>query len=329
MVASNIADIAWAIQTAKGTPATSSTNRAWLAGGDQPHSNRVKADFEETTGNRMRYDSFTSTVDVMGSPELFVMPLSIGSLLYGVLGAKSVTGAADPYTHTFVPANTLPYFTFWRMLANGHFETFTDCVISHLKIHGEYGQPLRVTPTIMGLAPSYLTAAEATAAVEKTNRFMHRDASAAYLIEGVAYRCLRSFDLDIDNGAQIIGADSLTPCDVSVGLLSAQATFDALVEDFSLWKRLEYAASAPSNAALVTDAVLELVGSPAGIDWTWTRVAVTRTLEILIPRVQVAPFDDQPSTRGDPLVRSVMLTAVQPAAGASVTAKVKNSLPSY
>lgn len=328
MVASNIADISWAIQGAKGTAASVSAYRAWLAGGDQPHANRTKEDFEETTGSRMRSDSYTSTLDVMGAPELFAMPLSLGSLLYGVLGGKTVTGSSDPYTHTFTNAATVPYFTFWRMLANGLYERFVDCVISHLTITGEYGKPLRVTPTIMGLSPSSLAAAEATAAVEKTDRLMHRDATSAYLIEGAAYRSLRSFTVDIDNGAQVVGGDSLTPYDVAIGLLTAQAQFDALVSDFALFNRLQYGSATPSDGTAATDVVLELAGSPAGIDWTWTRTA-NRSLELLIPRMQVEPFVDQPSTGGDPLVRTVTLTAKQPAAGSAITAKVKNSQATY
>lgn len=331
MVASNIADVAFAIQSAKGTPASVSAYRAYLHGGDQPHPNRVNADFEETTGSRIRSDRFVSTMDVAGAPVLYAMPLSLGALLYGVLGGKAVSGGGDPYTHTFTNAATLPYFTFWRMLANGLYEEFDDCVITHLNIHGEYGLPLTVTPTIMGLTPSYQTSAEATAAIEKTNRFMHRDASAALLFEGSATptRCTRMFDLDIDNGATVYGGDSLTPCDVTTGLLTATLAYETLLSDFALYNRLQYASATPADSAAVTDTVLELAGSPAGIDWKWTRVAASRTLEVLLPRVLVEPFVDQPDIAGGPLVRTVTLTAVQPASGSAVTAKVLNAQASY
>jgi hypothetical protein len=325
MVASNIADVAFAIQSAKGSPASASTNRLWLAGGTQPHSNSVNEDFEETSGIRMLSDSYVSSVGVEGAPEFFVMPESIAPLLYGVLGAQAISGASDPYTHTLTPGASLPYFTFWRMLANGLFEKMSDCIITALAIHGESGKPLRVTPTIMGLAPTFLTAAEATVAVEKTNRFMHYDASAAYKVEGTAVSCVRSFDLTIDNGSEVIPGDSLEACDVSVGRLTVSAATTQLVSDFALWNRLHYGGASPSNAAVHTQTVLELAGSPAGLDWLWTRVAASRTLEILVPRVQVEPFDDEPDVSGNPMVRTVTYTAKQPASGAAITAVIKNA----
>lgn len=330
MVASNIANVAWAIQTAKGSPASASVHRLYMAGGDQVHSERVKEDFEETTGGRMLSDSYISQVSVAGAPEFFVMPDSIGSLLYAVLGAKAVTGASDPYTHTFTVATSLPYLTFWRMLANGLFEKFADCKVTHLKIHGESGKPLRVTVTVMGLTPSFLTAAEATATIEVTNRFLHYDGSGALQIEGVAVASIRSFDIDIDNGGELQPGDSLSPYDISEGRLSIVVATEQLVDDFTLWNRLHYGSASPSNAAVPTQTPLELAGSPAGLSWVWTRVAVTRILTIAIPRVQVDPFDHQPDVSGNPLRRSVTYRAYQPSGGATpLTATLKNSKASY
>jgi hypothetical protein len=324
-IASNIADVSFAVQTAKGAPAAAGTNRLWLAGGQQPHSVMVKEDFEETSGQRMLSDSYISSVSVEAAFEIAVMPESIAPLLYGVLGSQGVGGAADPYSHTMVPGATLPYFTFWRMLGNGLTEKLTDCVISSLLIHGESGKPLRATVNVLGLTPTYLTPAEATAAVERINRFMHYDASAAYKVEGTPVSCIRSFDLTIDNGAELIPGDSLGACDVSVGRLTITADTTQLVTDFSLWKRLHYGSATPANGDPHIGTVLELAGSPPGIDWKWIRVVGTRFMEILIPRVQVEPFDDEPDVSGAPLVRTVTYRAVQPASGAAMTAVVLNS----
>jgi len=328
MVASNIADIAFAVQSAKGTGvvAGSSTNRLWMAGGSQVHSETVKENFEETTGLRMLSDAYISQVSAAGAPEFFCMPESIAPLLYGVLGAQAITGASDPYTHTLTPAATLPYFTFWRSLAGGLYEKFIDCVIPHLKIHFESGKPIRVTPTIMGLSPSFLTAAETVIAVEKANRFLHYDGSAALKVEGTAVAALRSGDLDIDNGSQLVPGDSLTPYDVSVGRLGVVLATTVLVPDFTLYNRVHYGTASPSNNAAPTTAPLELAGSPAGIDFKWTRVAASRTLEVLIPRVQVDAFDDQPDVSGNPMIRSVTYQAYDRAgAGPNISGIVLNA----
>ena len=331
-IPSNIADLAWAIQSAKGSAVADGSDvfRAYLAGGEQPHGEQVREDFEETTGGRMLSDSYVSQASVTGAPEFFVMPKSIGSLLYGVLGAKAVSGAGDPYTHTFTWATTVPYFTFWRMLGNGLYEKLTDCIITHLKIHGESGKPLRVTPTIMGLTPTYLASSVAAASVEKTQRFMHYDGAGALKVEGTAVSHIRSFDLDVDNGAAIVPGDSLTPNDVSIGRLTIEMATTQLVTDFTLWKRLMYASSTPSGGDPATSTPLELAGSPAGLAPKWTRVAASRTLEVLIPRVQVLPFADVPDVSGNPLVRQVTYRAFAPTDGSTpMTAKVLNSLASY
>lgn len=335
MVAANIANVAWAIQSSgKGTAASSSAFRCYMAGGDQPHSETVKEDFEETTGARMLSDAYISQVSAAGAPEFFLMPKMAGALLYGAMGSKAVTGSGDPYTHTFTHGTTLPYLTFWRMLANSLFEKFVDNKITHLKIHGESGKPIRITPTIMGLTPSFLSAAEATAAVEKTDRFLHYDGSGALLVEGTAVASIRSFDIDIDNGGALEPGDSLTPYDVSESRLEVVVATEQLVTDFALWNRLHYGASSPSNADTPTRTPLELAGSPAGLSWTWTRVASSpgpeRSLKVAIPRVQVDPFDDQPTTAAEPLRRTVTYRAYAPTDGSSpVTATLKNGVASY
>lgn len=330
MVAANIANVAWAIQGSKGSGASSSVHRIYLAGGDQPHSETVKEDFEETTGGQMRSDSYISQVSVAGAPEMFVMSDMIGSLLYAVLGAKAVSGASDPYTHTFTAAASLPYLTFWRMLASSLFEKFVDCKVVGLRIHGESGKPLRVTPRIMGLSPSFLTAAEATATIEITNRFLHYDGSGGLLVEGSAIASISSFDIDIDRGGALQPGDSLTPFDVTESLFNITVTTDQLVSNMDLWNRVHYGGASPSNGAAPSSAPVELAGSPAGLEWTWTRVASTRTLKIAIPRVQVEPFDQQPSTGADPLRRQVTYKAFAPTGGGSpLTATLKNGKSSY
>jgi Phage tail tube protein len=324
-VPSNIANVGWAWQSVKGTPAGASANRLWLSGGEQPHAETVKEDFEETTGLRMLQDAYISTAEGTGSPEHFVMPDSIGSLLYGVLGGQAITGAGDPWTHTLTPANTLPYGTVWRSIGQGLFERFTDCKLGHLKIHGESGKPLRVTPTWMGGTSAFLTAEEVTAAIEKTNRYMHYDASAALKVEGTAVASIRSFDIDIDNGAQTVPGDSLGPNDTSEGRFTIEVAVVMLVADFQLYNRIHYGSATPSNLAPHTTSPLELAGSPAGLEFTWTRVAASRTLKIAIPRVQVDPFSDQPAVDGNPLTRSLTYRAYQPAAGNSITGTVLNA----
>lgn len=330
MVAGNIADMSFALQSAKGSAASAGQWRVYLAGGSMPHAQMTKEDFIETSGNRMLRDAYVSSVHVEGEPDIHMMPVSAFPLFYGVLGSKAVSGASDPYTHTATASTSLPYFTFWQMLGSAKFEKYTDVVVAGLKIRGESGKPIVITPRLMGLTPSYLSSAEATATVEKSNRFLHYDGSAALKVEGTAVASIRSFEIDIDNGAELIPGDSLTPNDVAVGRLSVTCTATMLISDFDLWERLMYASSSPTGGDTPTKTPLELAGSPAGLSFTWTRVATTRIATCLIPRVQVDPFDDQPNTDGNPLLRTVTYRAYAPTDDSTpITLTMKNATSSY
>ena len=259
-----------------------------------------------------------------GAPSFYVRPTALAPLLYGVLGAKSVTGSG-PYVHTLVPAATLPYFTFWRRLGSGLYEKFPDCVITALTLTGESGMPLIVTPTIIGLGGSYLTSAEATAAIETAYVLKHDHGEGQYEVAGTAIRSIRRFGLTIDNGATVQPGDSLFPHDVAPGRLSAVLEGEMLMADFAAYNTQVYGSASPSNAAVPVHAPVE-VGSP-GIDWTWDRAADDRSLQLLMPKVQQDPIDPQPNVSGEALTQTLtwrMYDTTTP-----ISMKVENGTASY
>ena len=285
--------------------------------------------FEETTGLRMRSDHYVSTVRAEGAPEFYVMPLSIGALLYGALGAKAVAGASDPYTHTFTAATSRPWFTFWRSIGDLLFEESSDCKIDQLTISGESGKPLRVTATVQGLRPRHQTTADAGATVEVTNRFMHYDGSGALLLESVAVADIRAFTLTIANNGEVIPGDSLRGYDVSEGKLTAQLTITKLFLSTSMHNRLMYGAASPSNDTDAVAAIVEL--GATGVDFKFTRATgPERSLQLQMPRVVLAPYDIQPGTGNTPLTEGITLDCLKPSGATSpVTAKVLNSQATY
>lgn len=331
---SNIAKLRWAKQSAQGTVATASAFGAYLAGGDQPSADVTDEMFVETTGGRMLSDAYRSQVHVAGAPQFYLMPKSVGSLLYGVLGAKSVSGAGDPYTHIFTAATSRPWFTFWRMVANLIWGRYGDCKIDKLVIHGETGKPLTVTATILGISPASQTTEETTVAIEIAQRYLHYDGLGALLVEGAAVASIDNFDITIDNHGQAIGGDALTPIDISEGELTVTVAIRKLFLSASLHNRVIYGAASPTNNTAAVAAVLELAGSPAGIEFTFTRVAAspgpTRSLKLAVPRLRVVPFQIQPATSQDPLREQLTLEALAPTDGSSpITATLLNGVAAY
>jgi hypothetical protein len=331
MPASNLADLRFAIQTAKGTPAATSAYGLFLAGGDQPHPVPTVDSFAETSATRMRSDRYLSTVTATGAPQFYVMPKMAASLLYAALGAVTTTGASDPYTHTIIPATATPWLTFWRMVGGLIAERFTDCKVKTVVIHGETGRPLTMTVTIVGLTPTFDAYAgrETTAAIEIADRFMHYDGAGALLVEGAVDNTIRSFDLTIENNTATVPGVPITPVDAVEGELSITLRATTLFSTAALRNRLYYGSATPADDAGITTTLLELAGSPVGVQFTFTRVAAApgpeRSLRIAIPRITLDPFDIQPSTGNEPLTAELMMTALQPAGATSaITATVKN-----
>lgn len=335
MVAPNVAEISFAKQTAKGSAASADAHRLLLAGGDQPHPMVAEDWYQETTGQRMLYDRYVSAAHVEGAPQFYVMPKYMVEILRGCLGSLSSSGASAPYTHTITPALTQPFYTFWRKLSTLVYEKFVDSKIKSVVIHGESGSPLTFTVTILGITPLYKTsgayATEVTATKELTNRFLHYDGAGALLVEGTAVASINSFDITIENNDTVEPGDSLTPNDISEGGLEVTVRASQLFTAAALRNRLYYASATPSDNAAITNAVLELAGSPAGLQFTFTRVAAAPgpeiSLAIAIPRVSVEPFEVQPTTAPSPGLRAdITYHAHMPANdSAPITITVKNA----
>lgn len=333
MPAGNLADLAYAIQTSKGTPATASSHRFYLTGGGlapRPSTARL----EETSGSRLRTGSYMQQIRAEGSPAAYVRPNMIGGLLYSAMGAKAVSGASDPYTHTFTLASTQPWLTFWRMLGAGLFERFTDCKLSSLSIRSSAGQPLIVTAGIVGLGPANKTAAETTVPVEKTNTFMHYDGKGALKVETVPVTRIESFSLTINTGADTQQGDDVTPFDAPEGMLEIMIETTETITDFALYKRMIYGSSSPADNATPTKDVLTLGGVPAGLDFLFTRVAAApgpeRSLGFTATNVQIEDITGlEVNTDGQPIKQTVRYGIYEPASGSGLTAVLKNGVTSY
>jgi hypothetical protein len=335
MPAGNIADIAVALQAAKGTASVVSSHRTYLlSGGIEPVP--TVNDVEETSSTRLRQTAYVASVVAEGEPSIAARPGILGMILYGIMGAKGVAGAGDPWTHTFTLAPTTPYLTFWRMLGAALFERFADCKITSLNLESTSGGLLVARFGVVGLAPVSKTAAEATAAVEVTVPFTHMDGKGQFLVETVPVSAIRRIALSLTGGTEAQYGDAVTPDTADEGLIEATLETEQTIANFAEWNRFHYGTTTPADNTPHTQAVIELAGS--GVDFKWTKrdaagVAAVpeRSLQVTGTRVQIAAIEGQEANPdGAPLTRTVRYKIYQPAGGASgLTAILKNGVAAY
>ena len=333
MPAGNIADIGVALQSAKGVASASAQHRVYLTGGGVAP-DRTVADVEETSGTRLRAQSFVSQVAVGGEPSFAVRPASIGLFLYAAMGAKAVTGAADPYTHTFTLALTQPWLTVWRMLGGTLFERFVDCKLSSLNFESGAGGILTATAGIVGLTPSSQTSGEAIA-VEGVEPFTHMDGKGQFVFEGVTLSRVSAMRVNIGTGVEADYGDGITADGAEEGMIEAIIETEQTISDFALWNRFHYGTAVPADNAPPIPTVIEL-GAP-GLSIKYTKrqasgAAATpeRSLEFTATKVQIAAIEGQESnTDGSPLTRTVRYRIVEPASGSGLTAVLKNGQATY
>jgi hypothetical protein len=252
----------------------------------------------------------------------------LGLLLYGAMGAKSVSGAG-PYIHEFTLATSQPYLTFWRNLGGLIFEQFPDAKINSLTLTSQEGGPLMVQFSVLGQRAVFLTADALTSpAAETTHPFLHYDTAGALLVENANVSSISSITLTMNFGAAIQPGNLVTGVAVSEGMVDITLQTSQLVHNRSLWNRLHYGSATPSNLAPQTTTPIELGGSPAGIDFLWTRG--TNSLQIEASRLQIMDITElAPGTGNDPLRMGVQYKVYKPASGSGLTATLTNSTATY
>lgn len=339
MVAGNIHDLAFAIQATKGTASALAIQRSGLMGGSINPESDIE-DVEESGTGRLRLTSYVTGARAEGEPVFAARPSMLGALLYGAMGAKAVTGASDPWTHTFTLAATQPYMTFWRNVGTGAgsgaiFERFVDCKISRLQLESSATGILQATVGVLGISPQFKSAVNVDVVLEQTEPFLHTDLKGQVLFEGAAVSGIRRVTFNVTTGVAGSQGDDVLFDSMDEGMIEATLVTEQTILDWALWNRMHYGSATPADNAVHTGGVITL-GAP-GIDIKWTkrqanRTAATpeRSLDIQATQVQVAEIDGPAvNTDGSALTRQVTYKVYTPASGSGITAILKNGVTAY
>lgn len=323
-------ELALAVQSARGTPATASTQRTYVVSADVNPS-FVLADNPEVRSGRAPGGPWQPVMALAADSILTVRPKVIGLLLYAALGAKSVAGASDPFTHTItLGSGVVPYLTAWRYFGEIENDRFSDVRIGKLVLSSSSGGTVRAVATLLGGGIAYRTAQETTVAVETADTFVHQHGSGALLVEGAAYSSIREWTLTIDTGVAL--EQSLAGAVARMnGLTKISLDITHIVPDAALWRRAIYGSSSPTNLAAPATTPLVLAGSPVGVQFMLTAAtSPERSLKLAIPQVALGPVQGfAPEVRYGPVIARTHLLGYAPSAGAAITATLKNSQASY
>lgn len=323
-------NIAWLMaqkQSAKGAAATPAVPGAAVPGAyKMPFSGgnigpmREMDNLSETDASRDQGITYVSSSGVEGSPECYVRDATVGFWLFAALGADAPTGTTPNFIHALTPANTLPYLTVWRNIADTLFEQYRDCKVGSLTLSAEAGAPLTLTAGIQGLQTSRLTADPSLSpaiAIQSGAVYNYNDA--AVVLGGGATALVRSFELTIENNLTRQQTDDVVPYDVVEGTREVSLGFDLIFETLDEYNKFHY-----GGAAGTTISPNVFTTSAA---FTFTK-GTNNEIAFNLPSIAYQEFPIEPDPGGDPITASVRAVA-QRGGSPVVTATVANQVSVY
>jgi hypothetical protein len=303
-------------QTAFGSPASSPTHRWLLNGSPSLAVTRNIQRFELTDSSRAPGNSYVASVGVAGDVPLLAHPQGMSILFGGVLGASADSGSTPNYTHTATPSSDTPYFTCWRMVANGIFERFDNVKIDSLSLEGSAGAPIGITLSLIGTSATFLASDPVLDALDDRG-YIYYEADSAIDIDAVA-RTIHSFTFSISNNMSAYQADKLYASSVDPGSLDVSMSFSTRYEgptSFPKYREWMYGSDAGTT--------LSSTISTHAADVTWTRDANT-SFQVLMPQFTYVEMPIQPDPGGDPLSIDVTAFVEKPTSGEMITVVTKD-----
>jgi hypothetical protein len=281
---------------------------------------RSVSELSETDSNRDIGVSYVVSNEVQGSPEFYARDDQVGFWLQALLGNDSVTGAGPNYTHVLTPANTIPYLSVWRDVGDTLWESFQDCKVSSLTISGQVGQPLSVTPTILGRIATRLTSdPSVSASIPLASGYVYNENDATIQLSGGTTTLVGQFSITIENGVTTQYTDNVQPIDVVEGLRRVSGSFDLVFQNLTEYNSFFYGGASGttvSNSIYTTSADFKVAkGSNNSIEFALPSIAY-----------EAYPIDVNPA--GNPIVSSITFVS-QRGGSPVVTATVKNQVQLY
>lgn len=310
VIESGIGTINYGTQTAKGTIATAATTTAgynrprWVSGALR--TGKTLGSEEYVDGQRFASPSvYTDRVGgEVGELVIQVQPNSGALFAAQLLGIDTVTGAADPYTHTITSAGTSGgWGTWWQKVGAAvgpNREAYVDSKIASLVMEcGAEQKVMHYTLGIQALTAGLKYDTDPSKTEDSDDPYLFTEAEGAISLDSTVVSDVRGEVLDVQTNMAPFYGDAIAPTQLIEGKGTIVRTVQTIVTDDTLKKyyKATYGTDAPAaDAEPVKDVLLAAVTS------TYTRSA-TRKITYTTPKVAIDPADIQiaPLPEGGPI----------------------------
>jgi hypothetical protein len=215
IVQKRIAQVSLAKQTAKGAAASVGQYQIGVTGGAVSGATVTDQEIPMTWSGRDVEEFDRIEIIPALAFDVVAMPKTIGALLYAATGADTITGAGDPFTHTFKTGLDLPYWTLFTTHGVEKYQ-FTDAKLDTLELSWDRSGALMAKTSWLACALAF-PASYTAGTDERPGGGLIKGAGGTFTVDGAA-AIVKAGTIKIDNSLEaVMGAASVQPADVFPG----------------------------------------------------------------------------------------------------------------
>jgi len=297
-IESGIGALNYGRQTAKGTKATAATT---TVGYNRPKWFDGTLAVKKTLGAEPYIDGqrfaspsmYTDRVGGMvGTPIIQAQPENVGLFYAAVLGVDTVTGGADPYTHTITSAGTSGHWgTWWQKVGSAvgpQREIYWDSKIAKLvDTCGRDQKNMHLALDVMALLAGEIFTVDPAKTEDTSDPYLWTEVTGTVTFDGTVVSEVSEESIEVDTGMEAFYGDDIKPAQLIEKKGSITRTLTSIITDATLAKY---------RLAIWNNATPSLGDTPvknvfyAAVSTLYTRSA-TRTVTKTTPKVAVKPDD--------------------------------------
>lgn len=287
-VQKRIAQVSFAKQSAKGTPAANGVYQIGVVSGAVVEVNVDEQEIPVTWSSRV-VEAFDRVAAVPGTEFTVVaLPKSIGLLLFAACGADTVTGSVN-FTHTIKTGVGLPYLTVFATFGT-EFYAMSDAKVDTLEFSWDRVGALQAKVKFIGCDLTFPVSADTPTNTERPAAGVLKGAGGTFQIDG-ANAIVKQGTITISNNvAPVQGSAAVEPADVFEGEQTVTVSLTVVPNDTTLWRKAITGTTAGTTATAV------VATGTAEMKW---KIDANTDLDLLVNAMKFAvPYPDADPSGG-------------------------------